>query len=89
MLQTLLEDRFKLKLRRETREHPVYTLVAAKSGLKLRESGADCEALAREEPDRRSRNPCGAWFDDGHQINGTKISMSQLIDALSNELDRP
>jgi uncharacterized protein (TIGR03435 family) len=35
MLQSLLEDRFQLKVHRETRELPVYALVPAKSGLKL------------------------------------------------------
>lgn len=35
MLQSLLEDRFQLKIHRETRELPVYNLVTAKSGLKL------------------------------------------------------
>ena len=35
MLQSLLEDRFQLKVRRETRDLPAYALVASKSGLKL------------------------------------------------------
>ena len=35
MLQSLLEDRFHLQIHRETRELPVYALVAAKNGLKL------------------------------------------------------
>jgi bla regulator protein BlaR1 len=35
MLQALLEDRFKLKVHRETREAPVYVLTVAKSGSKL------------------------------------------------------
>jgi uncharacterized protein (TIGR03435 family) len=35
MLQSLLEDRFQLKIHRETRELPVYALVPARSGLKL------------------------------------------------------
>jgi uncharacterized protein (TIGR03435 family) len=35
MLQTLLEDRFHLKIHRDTKELPVYALVAARSGLKL------------------------------------------------------
>jgi len=40
MLQALLEDRFKLKIRRETREVPVYALTVAKGGLKLQASRA-------------------------------------------------
>jgi uncharacterized protein (TIGR03435 family) len=35
MLQSLLEDRFKLKVHRETRDLPAYALTAAKGGLKL------------------------------------------------------
>ncbi len=35
MRQTLLADRFKLTLHRETRELPIYDLTAAKSGPKL------------------------------------------------------
>jgi uncharacterized protein (TIGR03435 family) len=37
MLQTLLEDRFRLKVHRETRQVPVYALIAAKGGPKLRQ----------------------------------------------------
>jgi uncharacterized protein (TIGR03435 family) len=36
MLQSLLEDRFQLKLHRETRQSPVYELVVAKGGPKIR-----------------------------------------------------
>jgi uncharacterized protein (TIGR03435 family) len=35
MLQAVLEDRFHLKIRRETRQGPVYDLVVAASGLKM------------------------------------------------------
>jgi uncharacterized protein (TIGR03435 family) len=35
MLQSLLEDRFQLKVHRDTHDLPIYTLVAAKGGLKL------------------------------------------------------
>jgi bla regulator protein blaR1 len=41
MLQTLLEERFKLRWHRETREGPVYVLSVARSGHKLRPS-KDC-----------------------------------------------
>ena len=49
MLQSLLEDRFQLKIHRETRELPVYALVPARSGVKLpppKEGG--CANLAPE-----------------------------------------
>ena len=35
MLQSLLEDRFQLKTHRDTRDLPVYALVAARTGLRL------------------------------------------------------
>jgi uncharacterized protein (TIGR03435 family) len=38
MLQALLEDRFKLTLRRETKELPVYALVVGKGGPKIRQN---------------------------------------------------
>jgi len=38
MLQSLLEDRFKLSVRRETKEHPVLALVVGKGGAKMKES---------------------------------------------------
>jgi uncharacterized protein (TIGR03435 family) len=40
MLRTLLEDRFRLGLHRETRELPVYELVVGKSGPKMRQVDA-------------------------------------------------
>src|ERR1035437_10465912 len=45
MLQTLLADRFKLKLHRETRELPIYDLTVAKSGSKCRNRQACCPFL--------------------------------------------
>jgi uncharacterized protein (TIGR03435 family) len=51
MLQSLLEDRFQLKIHRETRDLPVYTLVAARSGLKLPspKEGA-CDTVGPDAP---------------------------------------
>lgn len=41
MLQSLLVDRCQLKFHRETREMPVYDLVIARGGLKMKEAAAD------------------------------------------------
>jgi bla regulator protein blaR1 len=43
MMRSLLADRFKLKVRRETKELPVYALVVDKSGPKLKEDNAHPE----------------------------------------------
>ena len=40
MLQTLLAERFQLKVHQETREKPVYALTVAKNGSKLKENAA-------------------------------------------------
>jgi uncharacterized protein (TIGR03435 family) len=50
MLQTLLTDRFKLSVHTETKELPVYALVAAKNGPRLREAPADEEPSFRRTP---------------------------------------
>jgi uncharacterized protein (TIGR03435 family) len=44
MLQALLEERFKLKLRHDTRDIPVYAMVVAKGGPKLQPTKG-CTAL--------------------------------------------
>jgi uncharacterized protein (TIGR03435 family) len=41
MLKTLLAERFKLLVHREQREHPVYALMAGKTGPKLKEAAPD------------------------------------------------
>ncbi len=49
MLQALLAERFKLALRRESKEFPVYALVVAKGGPKLTPKPADYNAAAQKE----------------------------------------
>jgi len=48
MLQSLLAERFRLATHRETRELAVYTLVVAKGGPKLKESGSDNPSPAED-----------------------------------------
>jgi uncharacterized protein (TIGR03435 family) len=47
MLQTLLADRFKLKIHRESKELPVYLLIVGKNGPKLHESEGDAQPRRR------------------------------------------
>jgi hypothetical protein len=46
MLRSLLAERFKLSIRRETKEMPVYELVVAKGGPKFKKTDQDCDASA-------------------------------------------
>jgi uncharacterized protein (TIGR03435 family) len=53
MLQTLLEDRFKVRVRREIREVSVYAMVVGRNGVKLQKSPMDptrCIETATEKP---------------------------------------
>jgi uncharacterized protein (TIGR03435 family) len=94
MLQGLLADRFQLRYHRAAKELPVYALVAAKGGIKLRESkegscvvpGPGDAAVA---PGQRVPNFCGTYFWGRNRVDGTRITMSQLIVALDSQLDRP
>jgi uncharacterized protein (TIGR03435 family) len=62
ILQSLLADRFKMVARRETRDSPIYALVAARSdrrlGSRLTKSTIDCAPiLARRAAAARARGP--------------------------------
>jgi uncharacterized protein (TIGR03435 family) len=82
MLQTLFEDRLKLRFHRETKELPVYALVVSKPG-KLHESEAECGP----PPDSLPAAPCRFMILPGH-LGGPKEAIVQLADALSRLTDR-
>jgi uncharacterized protein (TIGR03435 family) len=50
MLQALLADRFKLVVHKDDKDHSVYALVIAKSGLKLKEAEPEQPPAATEAP---------------------------------------
>jgi len=54
MLRALLEERFALRVHRETRDMPIYTLVEAKGGIKLQELPADTQNSTRTDPATRN-----------------------------------
>src|SRR5215470_269681 len=77
MLQSLLEERFKLAIHRETRIEPIYELVVAKTGPKLKDSAG---------PDANGRQ--GFFGRPGYWV-ATNQAVGPLVGALSRQVGRP
>lgn len=75
MMQSLLADRFKLKLHEDSKEAPVYALVVGKNGPKLKP--AEGGAAARQMM-RMGRG----------QLTATKVTMDALANQLSGQVGR-
>jgi uncharacterized protein (TIGR03435 family) len=92
MLQALLADRFKLAVHRETKEVPIYALVAAKGGTKLaepKEGGCvEFDPASLPAPGQPQRMFCGLMIGP-NTAKGGKIAMTEFTDGLSNILGRP
>jgi uncharacterized protein (TIGR03435 family) len=78
MLQTLLAERFHLKLHRETRKMAVYALVVGKGGLKL--TAATAPASGRGAP---------GWVSSNGRVAAKASSVAAFADLLSKAADRP
>jgi uncharacterized protein (TIGR03435 family) len=77
MLQSLLADRFKLELHRESKDVAVYAMVAGKNGMKLR---------------READNTAGSMRPVGGGLVFRGVSMDELADRLLSRpfgVDRP
>lgn len=92
MMQSLLEERFKLKLHRETREGRVYFLTVAKNGPKLRatKEGSCIEADINHPPEAGAQDRvCGKsniGADGTLEISGATIA--NLCAQLGLAMDR-
>ncbi len=87
MMQGLLADRFQLKLHHETRELPVYALVIAKGGPKLKQSTpGDTYPNGFKGPDGVGHG--GSMMVRGGQMDAQGLPISNLADNLSNQLHR-
>lgn len=75
MLQSLLAERFNLKLSHSTKELPIYALLVSKNGLKL-------------SPSKEATGHQGYSSNKRGELTATRASMSSFADRLSRELGR-
>lgn len=86
MFQTLLEDRFKLKVHRETRELSAYDLVVAKGGLKL----ATAPPRSVKPGIGFGSSSCWAEFrEDGKHLVGKSASLDEMAVVLTRQMRAP
>jgi uncharacterized protein (TIGR03435 family) len=100
MVQALLLDRFQLKAHRDTKEFPVYALVVAKGGPKMKESAQDAAAAAGQGniDITAGGGRAGSGVDLGNGssfvmgengFDAVKLTMPSFADMLARFVDRP
>jgi uncharacterized protein (TIGR03435 family) len=102
MLRNLLEDRFRLRSHRESRDFQVYALVVAKGGLKMQQSPPDSapqvqsdvrpgfSAAAVSRPGGTMDYGDGAYFKFADsKAEGHKMPAGRIASQLTPYLDRP
>ncbi|HTB15055.1 MAG TPA: TIGR03435 family protein [Bryobacteraceae bacterium] len=92
MLQSLLEDRFKLKIHHEQREMAVFSLSMAKSGAMgpglMEATEGDCSAAVSPQAPLPNGTPCGVANIGRGWIRTNRARISQVADRLSSLLGR-
>ena len=96
MLQSLLEDRFQLKMHRDTEQIPMYALTVAKGGLKIKPAKeGECvdPATGFHRIGLNDKPYCGwmGWPSNGPNrgVMGGNVALSRLAEILSDfTLDR-
>jgi uncharacterized protein (TIGR03435 family) len=83
MLQTLLADRFKLKVHRESKEGSVYVLTVMKDGPKLKPPTGEKSYIALY------RNTPPELPGVSYALGGKKASMALFAERLGEQLRRP
>ena len=95
-LQTLLADRFKLAMHRETRDLPVFTLTAAKGGIKVQtpKEGSCVVPDEAAAPRFDGKPPCGivrtTFVAEGAMLmEGSKVPIAKFVQTLAGLMGRP
>jgi uncharacterized protein (TIGR03435 family) len=95
MLRSLLEDRFKLRIRRETRKVPVYVLIVARGGPKLQPAKPEnCVAFDPDHPPPPVAPAmplprlCGMARSTTNGLDAPGVTMANLGRLLADHLDR-
>jgi uncharacterized protein (TIGR03435 family) len=100
MLQTLLEDRFQLRMHRETREVPAYVLTVARGGAKLTSAKPGCIEPGSTKPvpapapgaivsNRCGNNRLSTVTPPNMTWQGVSIDMRQIASTLAGYFRRP
>jgi uncharacterized protein (TIGR03435 family) len=95
-LQSLLEDRFKLRVERQTRQAPVYNLVVAKGGPKIKPDADQSPVVHSGSATPPASVSVGTWvvprggMMSGFQsIDAHAVPIERLISSLLNRAGRP
>ena len=94
MLQSLLAERFKLTLHRETKDHAIYALIAGKGGPKLKPAEITTENAPAAPPNPRGGGiPRGAFMmmmsPDGAHLKAPSSTLPMLAEMISRFSERP
>jgi uncharacterized protein (TIGR03435 family) len=97
MLQSLLAERFHVKVHKDSKEFPVYALVVDKGGSKLKESPVE-EGEVKGADVTASGGPQGVTISLGNgsfftfadnKLEGKKLDMPRFAETLARFTDRP
>ena len=90
MLQSLLEERFKLEMRREPKEQPVYAILVAKNGPKLQKAKMQEKDCPETGDPNGMQGACHSISGGmGRGIHGDAVNIADVILFVQNWTDRP
>jgi uncharacterized protein (TIGR03435 family) len=103
MIKSLLEDRFQMKLHRETRDFPVYALIVAKGGSRMKESPLEAVPEGTETSKanvnvQATGGPQGVTMTFGrgsyirfgdNKLEAAKATMAGFADTMARFMDKP